>query len=219
MSLYGYRKPTDLPRAIPIFPLSGAILFPRGTLPLNIFEPRYLNMIDDALAGDRVIGMIQPAGRGAPIPPILDIGTLGRITAFAETEDGRYLITLTGIARFRVAQEIESGAPYRKVIADYSAFADDFDAGGGTFDVDRTQLADALMRYSDAMGFKIDWSAVEEAAPEALVHAVASLCPFDPIAKQALLEAPTLSERAAALIVLLESGAEDAGRGTASPMQ
>ncbi|MGE3248688.1 MAG: LON peptidase substrate-binding domain-containing protein [Hyphomonadaceae bacterium] len=210
------RRTSELPRTIPVFPLGGAILFPRGTLPLNIFEPRYLNMVDDALAGTRVIGMIQPAHGDPMHPPLMEIGTLGRVTAFAETDDGRYLITLSGLARFRVEQEIEAGTPYRQVIATYEDYADDLRAAEGGLGVDRERLSAALAQYGAARGFKIDWSAVDEAAPEALVHAVATLCPFDIAAKQALLEAPTLTERAAALIAILET---DSGRDGASPLQ
>jgi uncharacterized protein len=216
MSAFGYRKPQDLPEAIPIFPLPGAILLPRSTLPLNIFEPRYLNMVDDALAGKRLIGMIQPIDR-ASTPAVADIGGLGRITTFAETEDGRYLITLTGIARFRVAQELTPDTPYRQVRADYSAFAHDLTPPGFEAPIDRDQLRQALRRYVDMHGFETDWSAVDEAPPEALVHAVASLCPFDALAKQALLEANTLADRCSTLIALLEMSAEPGG--TEGPMQ
>jgi len=210
MSAFGYRKPQDLPEVIPIFPLPGAILLPRSTLPLNIFEPRYLNMVDDALAGKRLIGMIQPIDR-ATIPGVAAVGGVGRITTFAETEDGRYLITLTGIARFRVLEELAVETPYRQVRADYSAFGHDLSPPGFETPIDRDRLRQALRRYVDMHGFETDWSAVDEAPPEALVHAVASLCPFDALAKQALLEADTLTERCATLIALLEMSAEPGG--------
>lgn len=208
MSAFGYRKPQDLPEAIPIFPLSGAILFPRSTLPLNIFEPRYLNMIDDALAGKRLIGMIQPTERSGAIAAI---GGVGRITAFAETDDGRYLITLTGVARFRVAEELRVDTPYRQVRADFASFSQDLSAPGFEAAIDRDRLRGALRRYVDMHGFETDWSAVDEAPPEALVNAVASLCPFDNLAKQALLEADDLTDRCAVLIALLEMSAEPGG--------
>lgn len=201
-----YRRATDLPRTIPVFPLPGAILFPRGTLPLNIFEPRYLNMVDDVLSGARVVGMIQPVHADPMHPPLMEIGTLGRLIAFAETEDGRYLITLSGVTRFRVEQELEAGTPYRQVIASYSEFGDDLTGEGG-LGVDRDRLTTALERYGAAHGFNIDWAAVHETPPEALVHAVATLCPFDVAAKQALLEAPTLVDCAHALITILETDA------------
>ncbi len=210
MSAFGYRKPQDLPENIPIFPLNGAILLPRSTLPLNIFEPRYLNMVDDALAGKRLIGMIQPVDH-AHAPAVANVGGLGRITTFAETDDGRYLITLTGIARFRVVGELKADTPYRQVRADFTPFGHDLTAPGFEANIDRDRLRQALRRYVDMHGFETDWSAVDEAPPEALVHAVASLCPFDALAKQALLEADTLTERCSTLIALLEMSAEPGG--------
>src|SRR5262245_1419373 len=115
MSAFGYRKPGDLPQTIAVFPLTGAIMLPRGVLALNIFEPRYLNMVDDALGGDRLIGMIQPAtgDEDEPAPDLAEIGTVGRITAFQEMPDGRYLITLTGICRFELEREFDARTPYR----------------------------------------------------------------------------------------------------------
>jgi Lon protease-like protein len=216
MSAFGFRKAQDLPEVIPIFPLTGAILLPRSTLPLNIFEPRYLNLIDDALAGKRLIGMIQPTDR-APAPGVAAVGGVGRITAFAETDDSRYLITLTGVARFRVVEEVAVSTPYRQVRADFAAFEQDLSPPGFDAVIDREHLRDALRRYVDMHGFDTDWSAVDEAPPEALVHAVASLCPFDSLAKQALLEANTLSERCSTLIALLEMSAEPGG--TEGPIQ
>ena len=204
-----YRKPSDLPQTIPLFPLTGAILFPRGLLPLNIFEPRYLNMVDDALAGDRVIGMIQPDNGEQP-PHLSAIGTVGRITAFAETEDGRYLITLTGLCRYRISGELNAPTPYRQAIVAYDEFADDLK--DSEIAIDRDKLRLALRRYVDLHGFKVDWSAVESAGHEQLVHAVSTLCPFDAPSKQALLEAPSLSDRCTALIALLEFGEPDTGR-------
>ncbi|MGE0597635.1 MAG: LON peptidase substrate-binding domain-containing protein [Hyphomonadaceae bacterium] len=207
MSAFGYRKPSDLPPTIPLFPLAGAILFPRGGLPLNIFEPRYLNMVDDALAGERVIGMIQPAAADAEVraPALAEVGTAGRITSFSETEDGRYLITLTGISRFRVDRELPVGLPYRQAMVTYDDFAQDLSPSRSR--IDRERLRNALRRYVDSRGYQTDWSAVDEAPSEALVNAVSTLCPFDPPEKQALLEARSLKERCAALIALLECGA------------
>ncbi len=216
MSAFGYRKPSDLPQTIPVFPLTGALLFPRGQMPLNIFEPRYLNMIDDALAGERVIGMIQPAGESGDArgPALADVGALGRITSFSETDDGRYLITLTGVCRFRIAQELKTPTPYRQALVDYSGFAADLKPANRV-KIDREKLRNALKRYVDTHGYQADWSAVDEAPSEALVNAVSTLCPFDPPAKQALLEAETLSDRCAALIALLEmeSGPDATGLG------
>ncbi|NWG53140.1 MAG: LON peptidase substrate-binding domain-containing protein [Hydrogenophilaceae bacterium] len=206
--MFGYRKISDLPRTIPVFPLAGALLLPQDSLPLNIFEPRYLNMVDDALAGERVIGMIQPALPDPTKPPLAEVGTLGKITSFAETDDGRYLITLQGVCRFRVAAELEAGTPYRQINAAYDDFADDMRRKSGPWKIDKTRLAKALERYGRARGFAVDWKIVDGAAPEALVNAVATICPFDVTAKQHLLEAHTIEDRAATLIALLEIDAD-----------
>jgi Lon protease-like protein len=219
MSGFGYRKTADLPRTVPVFPLAGAILFPRAPMPLNIFEPRYLNMVDDALAADRVIGMIQPVSDDARRPPLSEVGTLGRITSFAETGDGRYLITLTGVCRFRIDRELEAGTPYRQAVALYDEFARDLhESSRQRGKVDRERLIQALKHYGQARELMIDWSAVGEASTEALVHAVAALCPFDAAAKQALLEAPTLCDCAATLVALLELDAA-AGDGSEKNLQ
>ncbi|MET0182072.1 MAG: LON peptidase substrate-binding domain-containing protein [Caulobacterales bacterium] len=211
MSAFGYRKPADLPATIAVFPLNGAILFPRGELPLNIFEPRYLNMIDDALRADRMIGMIQHPGPRA----LSDVGTIGKISSFSETEDGRYLITLSGVCRFRVAKELQVSTPYRQALVDYEPFARDFE-NPRSANIDREKLRHALQNYVDTHGYQADWSAVDNAPPEALVNTVATICPFDAPAKQALLEAPTVNERCAALIALLEMGA---GARDTGPLQ
>ncbi|MES1202634.1 MAG: LON peptidase substrate-binding domain-containing protein [Pseudomonadota bacterium] len=220
MGAFGYRKPEDLPRTIPVFPLGGALLLPRGTLPLNIFEPRYLNMIDDALAGERLIGMIQPtpAGENADKPVLHDVGCLGRITSFSETDDGRYLINLTGVSRFRTARELAAPTPYRQVEADYAAFGEDLMARETDLPIDRERLAESLRRYVESHGFQADWSAVESAPTEALVNALSALCPFLAEEKQALLEARSVPERADTLITLLDIySAED--DDTPTPMQ
>ena len=209
MSAFGFRKPADLPRTIALFPLNGAILFPRGVLALNIFEPRYLNMIDDALGAERMIGIIQPAtGESEETHPELsDVGTLGRITSFAETDDGRYLVTLTGVCRFNHGRELE-GKPYRQAIVTYDDFAGDFTVSpGGT--IDRAKLIGALRTYANLHGFQVDWSSVEQAPTETVINVAAQICPFDPAAKQALLEARTLEERCQALIALVEWGSSD----------
>lgn len=220
MGAYGYRKPEDLPRTIPIFPLNGALLLPRATLPLNIFEPRYLNMIDDALAGERLIGMIQltPGEKEAADKPLLqEVGCLGRITSYAETNDGRYLITLTGICRFRVAREFPAATPYRQIEAAFAEFGDDLAERDQTYAIDRERLGDSLRRYVEAHGFQADWAAVDTAPAEALVNALATLCPFDPEEKQALLEAQGLPERTETLVALFDIHA--AGDDTPTPMQ
>ncbi|MBI1252094.1 MAG: peptidase S16 [Alphaproteobacteria bacterium] len=209
--MFGYRKPSDLPATAALFPLSGAILFPRGQLPLNVFEPRYLNMVDDALASDRIIGMIQPLSEGGTPgrPALAGVGTLGRITSFAETEDGRYLITLTGVSRFRVTQELETTTPYRRASVTYDWFASDLYPPERGLNIDRERLRLALQAFVDQHGYEADWDAVDAAEPEMLVHAIAALCPFDPAAKQALLESETIADRCAALIALLEMGVDN----------
>lgn len=218
MSAFGYRKPADLPQTVPLFPLAGAILMPRGVIAFNIFEPRYLNMVDDALGGDRVIGVIQPlAGEeAAPSPTLAKIGTAGRITGFTETEDGRYLITLTGICRFELEREFDTGAPYRQAIVSYDGFADDFTQARGER-IDRDSLITTLKRYAALHGFQVDWDAVEQATTETIINVAAQICPFDSGAKQALLEAKTLEERERTLVALLEWDAADGGRQR--PMQ
>ena len=205
MSAFGYRKPADVPQTVPLFPLAGAILMPRGVLALNVFEPRYLNMVDDALAGERLIGMIQPAigDENNPAPQLADVGTVGRITGFNETEDGRYLITLTGICRFDLETELEAGTPYRQAIVAYESFASDFGQSSGER-IDRASLIASLKTYAALHGFDVDWDSVEQAPTETIINVAAQICPFDIAAKQALLEAVTLEERCQALIALLE---------------
>jgi Lon protease-like protein len=198
----------DLPRQIPIFPLAGALLLPRTQLPLNIFEPRYLAMVDDALSGDRIIGMMQPLADAAPEEAdrqaIYGIGCAGRITSYIEVDDGRMLITLAGLARFRVIREVAVSTPYRQVEADYSSFADDLKLGHGEEIVDRKQVLSAFRAYLDANGMKTDWSEVRAASNELLVNSLSSIAPFAVAEKQALLEAPSLGARAELLIALTE---------------
>lgn len=203
-----YRGPADLPAAIPVFPLPGALLLPRGQMPLNIFEPRYLEMIDDSLrSGHRLIGMIQPdtAHPGPEDKPNLyKIGCAGRITQFAETGDGRYLIQLTGVCRFRVDHELSVMTAYRQCRAAFEPFADDFIARKGEDDVDRKALLAALMDFLQANNLKADWEGIEKAPNEALVNALAMMSPYGPAEKQALLEAPDLKSRAEILIAVTE---------------
>lgn len=203
-----YRGPADLPAAIPVFPLPGALLLPRGQMPLNIFEPRYLEMIDDSLRnGHRLIGMIQPdtAHPGPEDKPNLyKIGCAGRITQFAETGDGRYLIQLTGVCRFRVDHELSVMTAYRQCRAAYEPFADDFIARKGEDDVDRKALLVALKDFLHANNLKTDWEGIEKAPNEALVNALAMMSPYGPAEKQALLEAPDLKTRAEILIAVTE---------------
>ena len=215
----GYVKAVDLPQVIPVFPLPGSILLPRGQLPLNIFEPRYLNMIDDAMAGDRVIGLIQALGGPRRLPSFTAVGCAGRITSFAETSDGRYLVTLTGVARFRVASELPTQTPYRQVRATFAPFEADLTAptGGETFQ--RETFLAALRAYLERRQLEIDWETAEAAPQEALVNSLSMALPFDPPEKQALLECMTLMDRADALTALMRIDAADGGDDAAPSMQ
>jgi len=205
-------SPIDLPGVIPVFPLDSALLPPRGLLPLNIFEPRYLNMVDDAMAGDRIIGMVQTRpGGDRERPSLAPVGGAGRITSFAETPDGRYLITLTGVCRFRLGPELSAPTPYRQVRADFSPYVHDLTPGEDEQLADRDSLLDALRRYLIRRGMDIDWRTAAEAPMEALVNSLAMALPFQPLEKQALLEALTVTDRADTLTILLniEAAGED----------
>ena len=206
----------NLPREIPIFPLAGALLLPHGTLPLNIFEPRYLAMTLGALAAGRMIGMIQPNDAGVGNQPrVYRTGCAGRITSFSETDDGRFLITLSGICRFMVADELAMRDGYRRVIADYAGYRDDLaadDAAG----IDREALLGALRAYLESTGAQADWDAIEETANERLVTSLAMMCPFRTSEKQALLEAPDIGERARTMVALLEMALGEGSGGHAS---
>ncbi len=215
----GYIRASDLPQVIPVFPLSGAIVLPRGQLPLHIFEPRYLNMVDDAMAGDRIIGMIQPAGGPENLPALSATGCAGRITSYAETADGRYLITLTGICRFRMAGELPVQTPYRQARADFTPFALDLEPPGDADDFERGELLAALRDYLNPRGLDIDWDAAREAPPEALVNSLAMALPFEPPEKQALVEALTLADRLDSLTALLRIDAAEPGDDDPATMQ
>jgi Lon protease-like protein len=203
-----YRGPADLPQIIPVFPLPGALLLPRGQMPLNIFEPRYLAMIDDALRdGHRLIGMIQPdvSHVGDPDKPALfKIGCVGRITQLADSGDGRYLIELTGVARFRVEEELKVATLYRQCRVSYAPFVDDFIARKGEEKVDRDALLAALREFLQANNLKADWEGIDKAPNEALVNALSMMSPYGAAEKQALLEAPDLKSRAEILIAITE---------------
>ena len=201
-----YKGPADCPTEIPVFPLPGALLLPRGQMPLNIFEPRYLAMVDAALAGPRVIGMVQPETESGleGAPKLYRVGCAGRIVQFAETGDGRYLISLAGIARFRLVEEIDVTTPFRQARVDYEPFARDFQARAGEGEVDRAGLVKTLADFVEATGIKVDWKAIEEAPNEALVNALSMMSPFGTREKQALLEAPDLKTRAEMLIAITE---------------
>lgn len=201
-----------LPQPSPLFPLSGALLLPGGQLPLNIFEPRYLRMVDDALSTARTISMIQPLESAAPNaePPLYEIGCAGRITSFAETSDGRYLITLTGVRRFKLIEEVESQTPYRLGKADWERFASDAQKDTSGNEVDRNLFLEIMQDYLEAEGLKTDWETAQTAPIEALVASLAMGCPFAPNEKQALLEAESIADRAECLMALMEmSGGDD----------
>jgi Lon protease-like protein len=202
-----YHGPGDLADVIPVFPLTGALLLPRGQMPLNIFEPRYVAMIDDALRGHRLIGMIQPdvAHPGPEEKPSLyKVGCVGRITQLAETGDGRYLLQLTGIARFHVDKELHVPTPYRQCRVSYSPFIDDFTPRKGEDEVDRDSVIRSLSDFLKANNLKADWDGIKNAPNEALVNALAMMSPYGPAEKQALLEAPDLKTRAEILVAVTE---------------
>lgn len=202
-----YRGPNDCPAVIPVFPLPGALLLPRGQIPLNIFEPRYLSMIDDALKGDRMIGVIQPDqdnGGSAALPRLYHVGCAGRITQFAETGDGRYLVTLVGVARFRILEELGTTTLYRQCRVNFDAYPTDFIARAGEDEVDRAGVVKALRDFVQAADVRVDWQGIEDAPNEALVNALCMMSPFGVREKQALLEAETLKTRAEVLIALTE---------------
>ena len=216
----GYIKAIELPQVIPVFPLPGSILLSRGQLPLNVFEPRYLNMVDDAMAGDRIIGLIQPLiSAPEPQPPLARVGCAGRITSFNETSDGRYLITLTGVCRFRVTTELQVKTPYRQVRADFAPFEADLRAPDPAADFDRDHFLDALRPYLEHRGLNVDWDTAEAAPQEALINSLAMALPFEPPEKQALLEATTLEDRAQALTALLRIDAASDGDDDGPAMQ
>jgi hypothetical protein len=210
-----YHSTDDLPRTLGVFPLTGVLLLPRGHLPLNVFEPRYLALVESALSGSRLIGMIQPTEHEdkALKPALTAIGCAGRITAYRETEDGRYLITLTGICRFRVAEELDTAASFRAVRPDFAPFAGDL-AERDESDFPRERLLAALNEYLARRELKADWKSVMNAPAETLVNALAMLCPFEPNEKQALLEAPEWHDRVLTLLALLEMAGTSSGSNT-----
>jgi len=204
-----YKGPADLPGIIPVFPLPGALLLPRGQMPLNIFEPRYLALVDDALrSGNRLIGMIQPdavhPGSEQSKPNLFRVGCVGRITQLAESGDGRYLIQLTGVARFRIEEELAFDTAYRQCRVSYRPYIDDFTARKGEDEVDREALLRALSDFLKANDLKADWEGIENAPNEALVNALAMMSPYGAAEKQALLEAPDLKTRAEILVAITE---------------
>ncbi len=211
-----YRSSGDLPRRLPVFPLAGALLLPRAELPLNIFEPRYLDMVNDALAGDRLIGMIQPVleTEKDERPALMEMGCAGRITAYAETPDNRILLTLVGVSRFTIREELDAGTAYRQVIADFSPFAIDLVSDLGAGEVNRPALLKAFRDYLNANNMNADWDQVDAASTEVLVNTLSLLAPYPAKEKQALLEAPDLKTRADVLVALTEMAL---ARGTGGP--
>jgi uncharacterized protein len=196
----------DLPDILPIFPLPGALLLPRARLPLHIFEPRYLAMLDDTMkSGHRLIGMIQPCGTpSAREPRLHGIGCAGRLTGFSETEDGRYMITLSGISRFRLLREVAGFTPYRKAEVDWSGFERDLGTTERDPGFDRPAFLNLLSRFFAARNLSTDWDSLKEAEDELLINSLSMLCPFEPEDKQALLEAPSLPTRRETLVTLIE---------------
>lgn len=199
-------KRIDLPDTIAVFPLPGALLLPRARLPLHIFEPRYLAMLDDCLkTPGRLIGMIQPLGTPGGEKRLASIGCAGRLTQFSETDDGRYMITLTGVTRFRLRQEVEGGfTPYRRCLVDWAPFARDLGPEEDDPAFERAGFLALLGRYLAARRLGTDWDNLKEADPELLVNALSMLLPFSPEDRQALLEAPSLVTRRETLVTLIE---------------
>ena len=219
---FNYRSASDLPGSVPVFPLAGALLLPGGQLPLNIFEPRYLEMIDHAVAHHRIIGMIQPSLDGARRsdgePELCQVGCLGRITSLTESGDGRYIINLHGIVRFRVAEEVASRAAYR--VCRIAPFLGDLDLSEGAGEVDRPALLNSFREYLEANQLEADWESVTRASNETLVNALCMMSPYGAAEKQALLEAPDLKTRAETLIAITEIAlARDDEDGTPRTLQ
>ena len=208
---------SDLPATLPIFPLGGVLLLPTGRLPLSIFEPRYLAMMDDALKSDRLIGIIQPKTHNSnseKTPIIYSTGCAGRITAFSETDDGRYLITLSGVARFNVNQEIDSMRGYRRIVPDWEPYESDF-LESDEIDLDKELFLKALKNYFEKKTIEADWSAIKRMNNSQLITTLAMICPFKPPEQQALLISDKITDRVKTMISLLEmathetSGAKD----------
>ncbi len=209
-----YAEASDLPEIIPLFPLAGAVFFPRANLPLNIFEPRYLRMVDDAMRSDRIIGMIQPSVAGDLKPELFSVGCAGRIVTYGETDDGRMVISLRGVARFRLTEELSAMTPYRQARVDYTPFGGDFspiDPNESEALFDRKGYLETLRLYLRTIAVQIDWAWVEAAAPEVLINAFSMLAPLRPEEKQALLEAPTLQDRTQGALTLMQLAIAEGG--------
>ena len=198
-------KIIDLPDTIPVVPLSGALLLPRTRLPLNLFEPRYLQMLDDVLKTDhRLIGMVQSYDGPDGVNKLHSIGCAGRVTAFSETDDGRYMITLAGASRFRLIGEVDGFVPYRRARVNWQGFERDLGGVESDDTFDRQKFIDALGRFFEDQGLQTDWESLREAEDELLINSLSMLCPFEPEDKQALLEAPSLTTRRETLTTLIE---------------
>lgn len=213
-------KLSGYPDSFAIFPLSGAVLLPGGRLPLNIFESRYRAMVEDSLAAGRMLGMIQPDPQkpvGPAGPGLYSVGCLGRISSFSETDDARYLVTLSGLIRFAMVEELPSQRGYRRVRADLQRFASDVEPVPDTIasGANRTRLLDALRGYFTQRGFDANWDAINQMGYDSLVVTLGMVCPFEPAEKQALLEAPDIQARADVLLALLRIDAYATGDDTA----
>jgi len=218
--LQRYQEISDLPKELPLFPLSGALLLPRVDLPLNIFEPRYLAMIEDAMSDHRMIGLIQPLdGENGKKPKLQTIGCAGRITAYAEAEDGRLLITVTGVCRFTLGKEARTQRPYREATVDYRNYATDLVSETGAASVNRVELVAAFRNYLEANSMTANWRDVEAVSTEVLVNTLSLLAPYPPRDKQALLEAPDLKSRAEVLVALTELQLSRSGHSSGQRMQ
>lgn len=205
-------KHIDLPDTIAVFPLPGALLLPRARLPLHIFEPRYLAMLDDCLKSPtRLIGMIQPREVPGGEKRLSAIGCAGRLTGFNETEDGRYMITLTGVSRFRIREEVQGFTPYRRCLVDWAPFARDLGAAEDDSGFDRRVFLDLLGRFLAARKLGTDWSSLKDAETEMLINALSMLLPLSPEDKQALLESPSLTARRETLVTLIEFALRSGG--------
>jgi uncharacterized protein len=216
-----YRSLSDLPARLPVFPLQGCILLPRSNLPLNIFEPRYLAMIDDVIAGNRIVGIVQPLGANEESPPskghpLRQTGCAGRLSAFSETEDGRVLITLTGICRFDIAGEVATSKPYRICDTDFRPYEKDLVRGHGQNAVDWPRFLQVLKSYLEARNLTADWDSIQRSPAELLINTLSMISPYGPEEKQALLEARDLKARSEVLMALaeMEIAAPDSGSGS-----
>lgn len=200
----------ELPSEFAVFPLTGAMLLPRGKLPLNIFERRYLAMVLDSLAAGRMFGMIQPDAHASAVgdePGLYRVGCLGRLSSFNETDDGRLLITLTGLIRFTIGSELDQRRGYRRIRGDFSRFTDDLELSPPAVEIEREKLLTALRGYFGRRKVEANWEAIRGLSDDTLIVTLAMACPFEAVEKQALLEAQTGADRAATLLALLQMGA------------